>query len=509
MSNTLEESENVIDKKEVIKDYVDTSPPNPEHGPDAPMWTHGKDGLFTVNCAYCSIREFSTNSSHSSWNQIWKGNMQYMHKFFIWRLKHESLPTRCKIARWSSVNPLCPLCESHRETNLHIIRDCHKIATIWKSFVKPKDISIFLFLPMKEWITWNLRNKEMTNDLPWYLIFATTCNLIWSRRNKCLHSDDFNFPNEPGSIILRHANNQAKAWENDNQRITKVTTSPISSWVNPPEGWVKISSDEAVCRSSNIVGCGGLICDHSGQWIQGFKKKIGFASPLSAELWGIYHGLKLAWDLGFRRIELENESRLAIDLCKSTSRSSQSSYPAVKGIKELINKSWVVKFFHISRSRNICADILAKSSLAYSGGVNILIFPPVIVFFSSEFSYSTKASCGEGLEFMAIPMPLSLLISEYVPLYSRSIPLVALLLLEPRLSPLEYSDPACIRNNSCPEWHPRFLHSRSLRQVHPNLGRVGLENFGEGAEKTSDLVLLTAYEAEAFAGFSKSTPFMA
>lgn len=51
---------------------------------------------------------------------------------------------------------------------------------------------------------------------------------------------------------------------------------------------------------------GGLIRDDCGKWVRGYARKVGFCSVLEAELWGIVEGLRLAWNLGFRRVEVES-----------------------------------------------------------------------------------------------------------------------------------------------------------------------------------------------------------
>ena len=41
-------------------------------------------------------------------------------------------------------------------------------------------------------------------------------------------------------------------------------------------------------------GGGGLIRDCNGIWVKGFARSIGFATSITAELWALRDGLKLA-----------------------------------------------------------------------------------------------------------------------------------------------------------------------------------------------------------------------
>lgn len=65
-----------------------------------------------------------------------------------------------------------------------------------------------------------------------------------------------------------------------------------------------LNVDGAVKAMDRIAGCGGLIRDHQGKWLHGFSKFIGFCNPLVAKLWGIFEGLKLCHDKGWRHVQV-------------------------------------------------------------------------------------------------------------------------------------------------------------------------------------------------------------
>ncbi|KAE8675071.1 hypothetical protein F3Y22_tig00111701pilonHSYRG00075 [Hibiscus syriacus] len=67
-------------------------------------------------------------------------------------------------------------------------------------------------------------------------------------------------------------------------------------WTAPPAPWFKLNTDGARQSSTGWAAFGGLIRNHSSNWVTGFSKSIGFCSVLDAELWGIYIGLQLAWE---------------------------------------------------------------------------------------------------------------------------------------------------------------------------------------------------------------------
>ncbi|MFQ6650552.1 hypothetical protein Gotur_023066 [Gossypium turneri] len=85
--------------------------------------------------------------------------------------------------------------------------------------------------------------------------------------------------------------------------------------------------DSTIARSIIVDGsraaAGGVLKDAYENWIVGFRRQIGVASVMDAELWGIFHGLSIAWDRDFKKV-------------------------------------WIS---HISRSSNIVADIIAKKAI--------------------------------------------------------------------------------------------------------------------------------------------------
>ncbi|KAL4296207.1 hypothetical protein GQ457_12G027640 [Hibiscus cannabinus] len=78
---------------------------------------------------------------------------------------------------------------------------------------------------------------------------------------------------------------------------------------------------------------------------------------LEVELWGIHIGLSLAYELGYKRLEVESDSWDAINLVKGLSV-EQNCPILVLYIHESCNQSWEVRFSHIQREGNEVADHL-------------------------------------------------------------------------------------------------------------------------------------------------------
>ncbi|KAF7808046.1 ribonuclease H [Senna tora] len=266
------------------------------------------------------------------------------------RRKDEWLPTRSKYASWSATNPIYLWCSNSREINVHAIRDYPKIVAIWRAFLNPSDRALFFNLSTIHWIGWNLQRNYNFASISWPSIFSVACGLIWHWKNEKHFDVDFQIPNEVHRVILYHTKVHDEAWR---------------------------PSEED--RSSRKAGCGGIIRDNYGNWIKGFVSNLGYASVLSVEIWGIYHGLVTAWNLGFRKVELESDSSQAIKMIQMLREAGSNLRPLQHKISCLLASDWEVKATHIPRNANGCADTIAKHSLASSIGFNMLDNHPYVV----------------------------------------------------------------------------------------------------------------------------------
>ncbi|KAF7822494.1 ribonuclease H [Senna tora] len=374
------DKERMIDliPQHIINKILCIFPPNPSLGSDQAVWDPGRNGQFSISNAYNVIVNTVQRHPSGMWKVLWKSKFQQRNKFILWRLGHDRLPTRSRLASWSPTNPSCLWCSRSRETNMHALRDCPKIAAVWRLFLNPRDRALFFNLSAKDWIGWNLQRNKKFASIPWPSIFSAACGLFWHWRNKKLYESDFQFPWEAHRVILIQARLQEEAWRPwEEERIS--CSGLAKTWRKPMVGWIKVNSDGAVCRSSRRAACGGLIRDNFGNWIKGYAVNLGHASVLSAELWGIVHGLSITWDLGFRKVEIESDSSHAINLIQSPWDVSSNFHPLQQKIACLLSRNWEVKATQISRSANECADTIAKNSLASSTGLTILDVPPCTV----------------------------------------------------------------------------------------------------------------------------------
>ncbi|MBA0747488.1 hypothetical protein Gogos_004400, partial [Gossypium gossypioides] len=59
---------------------------------------------------------------------------------------------------------------------------------------------------------------------------------------------------------------------------------------------------------------GGLLRDHNGNWIVGFKRYFENCEVIDSELWGILDGLKIAHDSGFQKVIIRRKNLEVVNL---------------------------------------------------------------------------------------------------------------------------------------------------------------------------------------------------
>ncbi|KAL4377823.1 hypothetical protein GQ457_02G031140 [Hibiscus cannabinus] len=87
----------------------------------------------------------------------------------------------------------------------------------------------------------------------------------------------------------------------------------------PAEVWVHINADEVVGGFDGRTSIEGVVCDDLGEWLFGFARSLISCSVLVAEIWAAHDALMHPWRLGFRRIELELDNKIVVQILEGYS----------------------------------------------------------------------------------------------------------------------------------------------------------------------------------------------
>ncbi|KAK7303014.1 hypothetical protein RJT34_13913 [Clitoria ternatea] len=106
------------------------------------------------------------------------------------------------------------------------------------------------------------------------------------------------------------------------------------------------------------------------------KKK--FRGNASLEGCFIVHGLKLAWDLGCKKVKVDIDSGNALGLVRNGPVANDPAFALVSEINGLVRRDWLVEFSHVFRESNRAADRLAHLGHSHSLELSVKRFsePP-------------------------------------------------------------------------------------------------------------------------------------
>ncbi|CAN1128747.1 Putative ribonuclease H protein At1g65750 [Linum perenne] len=125
---------------------------------------------------------------------------------------------------------------------------------------------------------------------------------------------------------------------------------------------------------SGSTTIGGLIRDDQGRFLKAFTANMGDCSITRAKMCAIVQGMKLAWDMGVRKLLIQSDSRVAVDILQREDTNHQHSILA-SGIQALKSRSWNVSIIQVFREANCGTDYLANLGHSYCFGLHLFSQP--------------------------------------------------------------------------------------------------------------------------------------
>ncbi|KAE8705300.1 hypothetical protein F3Y22_tig00110429pilonHSYRG00606 [Hibiscus syriacus] len=142
--------------------------------------------------------------------------------------------------------------------------------------------------------------------------------------------------NIPWNVLFAYMLSHAGKRRNESLQRCAMQCGDHSSPEPAPSEWINANTDGAVA-SSGSTSFGGVFRDHHGSFISGFAKNLGSTSITAAGLWGVLHGLQLAWSYGFEKLHVQIDSADAYQLIEMAS--PNSPYPMIRSMAELLNRA--------------------------------------------------------------------------------------------------------------------------------------------------------------------------
>lgn len=229
-----------------------------------------------------------------------------------------------------------------------------------------------------EWLVENLDDSSDLCGGSWSIFFGVACWLLWKWRNKKIFDPNFVMPSDPLKVVEWWVGMILRAYEKEGKgRMSGAGNEEIHiRWWPPERDWVKVNTDATFDKDTGLMACGGLVRDSDGRWLGGFSKNLSKGSIFEAEIWGILEGIKLVWDLGFRKVVVEADSLGAINLCDNIVDSLSARRLLLMEIQRWKMKEWRIVFRHQFREGNRATDCLAGLSRVIQEGRVRWLDPP-------------------------------------------------------------------------------------------------------------------------------------
>jgi ribonuclease HI len=344
----------------LTKQIAAVPPPNEEFGNDDRVLAGGNGMQFSVSAMYRKLSDFSNGNEDSKWRKIWSVNAPERVRSFLWLMLHGRLLTNALKSKMRLCHAMCNFCSDIEESILHVMRDCPKAREVWRYLLPTSQTFHFYNANFQEWVNFNLSNDmHWKGSGNWCDIWAISCHCLWNWRNKELYDAEFVRPVYPSQHILTLVDDYMGATSSNDIATMKSKVLSLIGWKPPKDLFVRVNTDGAY-KEHVVAGCGGLIRGSHGEWLGGFAKCVGICSAFVAELWGVYEGLRYAYRLGFRMVELHIDSEAVVRVLTKRSSLSSVGSSLLKQIWHMLERDWVVEISHTYREANKCADVLAN-----------------------------------------------------------------------------------------------------------------------------------------------------
>ncbi|KAH1115691.1 hypothetical protein J1N35_009069 [Gossypium stocksii] len=92
----------------------------------------------------------------------------------------------------------------------------------------------------------------------------------------------------------------------------------------------------------------------------------------------ILEGLRIAWEKGYRQLEIECDNALLVESVL-TRNAANSNLVELRLINVYLKRNWKTRIHHILRSQNMVADQMAKCTYDNEFGLKLFEDPPILV----------------------------------------------------------------------------------------------------------------------------------
>ncbi|CAN1187916.1 Putative ribonuclease H protein At1g65750 [Linum perenne] len=220
--------------------------------------------------------------------------------------------------------------------------------------------------------------RSMLLDSEYGTKFGIIAWLIWQARNKFI----FEHLDRPPSAIVEQCQfwinlvlSSWKTFQLGREAPGLARQTQLIAWRPGEEGWFTLNTDGSRISQSGATAIGGIIRDSTGKLVRAFCANVGNCSITRAELRAIVEGLKLAWSLGIKKVDVQSDSAAAVAMLQAGAHSAHKHVALVAEFLEIRARPWEISLNHIFREANCSADYLANLGHSFWFGFHVFDYP--------------------------------------------------------------------------------------------------------------------------------------
>eukprot|EP00253_Pinus_taeda_P016670 PITA_16670 len=379
----------------------------PIHRSMKDRWGWGHTGEYTTAEGYKAYQT-TGNNKHSAafWKNVWEPLALPKVNFFFWMLMHNKLLTGDNMAKRKFAGPhWCALCRCNTETAQHLFIDCLFAKEFWDLMLQdfrvssPSQITVSdLFAEWNHLYPQRIPHKSLSRKV-WNALPKFVCWKIWLACNQKIINDLNHTPLQVAAkartLLLEAAQQQYYKEDTLLQPVEKrwLGTLELQSrkTLLPPQTehpiWKKRDPDETFqlwwrAQKSHTIffdgaskgnpgpsGAEGLIFSPDGVSRDTFFWGLGLKTNNQAELLSLLKACQIAREKGIKDIQVFGDSKILIKKLNAAEQFRNAGLNRTsERLKKVLSAFASFKFYHILRSSDSDADLLAnKGSALYKG----------------------------------------------------------------------------------------------------------------------------------------------
>lgn len=285
---------------------------------DSFTWRLNRNGLISVQSAYCLARERKIEEHHKEdialpsvnpvKDRVWKIQTIPKIRVFLWKVLSEAIPVADLLERRGmKVDGRCQLCGLDGETTQHVLFQCAAARHVWAlSGILQAEFDLqegHLFSNINYLLNVKSHPRgdwKENRAWPWIIWF------LWKSRNDFIFNGVRWTPKE----ILANAKEEADDWflaqEVDREVALEVTDNQVQRkkrWVPPAEGWLICNISFEWDKNMKLLGGAWVVRNHRGVVLTHSKRAFSEVDSLEdARLTTLLWALESMTSMRYERI---------------------------------------------------------------------------------------------------------------------------------------------------------------------------------------------------------------